>query len=280
MLQSRIDNNFLHKIISELEVQAGDNSNAEEKAIKECRKTIDVMNFFADIFASGGSKVCVSLLGEGNEVISRLKSQDKIQLRLLFREAHDPLESSTSYKGKRIGELFCTKAGRGPLLELSLPSLNSRQAIDTGFARVSELLGKADRTTFEDRILSAFQWAGRATVDIRREEAFLLYMIALESLILGSKVNSEITFQLRLKIVHIITCSTSTRKQFMNRISYLYGVRSKIVHSGSFQVTESELWELRQYSKQVLITVANAKQFRDMETAEQFDSWLDEQLIS
>jgi hypothetical protein len=57
-------------------------------------------------------------------------------------------------------------------------------------------------------------------------------------------------------------------------------VRSKIVHSGSFQVTDSEVREARQYAKQALLTVLNGKLFKDMRTEEEFDGWLEERLLS
>jgi len=56
----------------------------------------------------------------------------------------------------------------------------------------TRLLDSRECNTFEQRVLTAFQWAGRATADDRREEAILLYLIALESLLLGEDVDREL----------------------------------------------------------------------------------------
>lgn len=58
-----IDNHFYNRSILRLEVLAGDDYNAEEKAESIARQSIDVMNFFADLFASVGIKACISLVG-------------------------------------------------------------------------------------------------------------------------------------------------------------------------------------------------------------------------
>ena len=275
-----INNTFRNGVVGELVVQAGDDDNAEEKAVRECRRTIDTINFFSDIFASSGMRSCVSLLGDGNQVVSLVSKKERTRLMVLMREKYDSHESSILYKGRQIAGFTCPGYARGPLLALRLPKADSRPALDSGFARLSELLANDDRTSLEDRILSAFQWAGRATVEVRREEAFLLYMIALESLVLGGKAASEITFQLRIKTGHLIKSRSEDRKTLLKRLGALYGIRSKIVHSGSFQVTDSELRETRQYTKQALLTVAIGKPFRSMKTEEEFDGWLEERLLS
>ena len=192
-MRYRISNCFRNNIVAELEVHAGDDDNAQEKAVRECRRTIDAINFFSDIFASSGAKACVTLLGEGNQVIRLTRKREKTKLMIILRQRSAADESSIHFKGKQIAAFTCPESARGSITELKLPRPGSTHAIDSGLARVSELLAKDDSTTLEERILSAFQWAGRATVDVRREEAFLLYMIALESLVLGSKTNSEIT---------------------------------------------------------------------------------------
>jgi hypothetical protein len=275
-----INNSFRNNVIAELEILAGDDDNAEEKAVRECRRTIDAVNFFSDILVPRGRKACLSLLGEGNQTVHLARERERVKLMVMLREKGEEDKGSIRYKGRKIAAFQCPTYARGPLVGLTLPRPDSAPAIDSGFARVLELLGKGVRTSLDERVLAAFQWAGRATVDIRREEAFLLYMIALESLVLGSRSKSEVTFQLRIKTGHLIKSGSEGRKSLLRRLGVLYDIRSKIVHSGSFQVTDSELREARYYSKQAVLTVADNEPFKSMQSEQEFDEWLEDRLLS
>ena len=74
----------------------------------------------------------------------------------------------------------------------------------------------------EQRITSSAQWAGRATVESRPEEAFLLFAIALESLILGSKEHSELRYRLALRTAYLLSHSPDARRQIHKDIRQLY----------------------------------------------------------
>jgi len=123
----------------------------------------------------------------------------------------------------------------GPLRQIPLNQVSRRK----GFSRISELLSKESPTDLEDRILASVQWAGRAQVEPRREEAFLLYAIALESLLLGKDVKSEIAYRLAVRCAHIGGGpALEDKKRVVDQIQSLYDLRSKIVHSGNFLVSD------------------------------------------
>jgi len=64
-----------------------------------------------------------------------------------------------------------------------------------------QILGADHRTEIEEKILASIQWAGRAAVKLqeRREEAFLHYAIALETIMLGRKQDAELTYRLSMR---------------------------------------------------------------------------------
>ena len=119
----------------------------------------------------------------------------------------------------RIGELSLTK----------LWDLDKRRKL--GFDRVAKLLSH-QRNDLEEKLVAAFQWAGRATAEIRREEAFLLYAIALESIVLADSDPIELTYRLRVRIAHLLGNSPEARRNIFSKVGHLYDIRSKIVHSG------------------------------------------------
>lgn len=222
--------------------------------------------------------------GDGHEPVNPAKPHESTKMMMTFREKSSAEEKSTPCLNKEISEFRYILSPPGPLTGLTLPNPDSPELVlplDKLFAQVAKLSGKHSLSRLEDRILSAFQWAGRATVDTRREEAFLLYMISLESLVLGREKHPEITFQLRLKTAHLLRRdSNDERKTLFKRLGVLYDIRSKIVHSGHFQVTDAELREARQYAKQALAIVMSEKPFCEMSDAKELDNWLEGRLIS
>ena len=282
-LMGDIDNNFRNKAVIELEVQAGDDEHAEEKVITASRQVIDVINFFADILVGQGLRACVSLVGEGNEVMSVTPPEHSLKMLILMRHKYGDEEQSFLHLGKQISEQRWSKRTKGPLVGLSLPKPSTCTSEDTAqrlFTYVSELLAKDTLAPLQERILSAFQWAGRATVDSRREESFLLYMISLESLVLGRKTHSEIVFQLKLRSAYLLKRTRESRTALLERLDSLYHTRSRIVHSGNFLVTDSELREARHYAKLALFTISLAEPFCRMTEESQLEEWFKEQLIS
>src|SRR5579864_121208 len=272
-MRDRINYTFNRNIIAEIEVAASDDKNAEQKAVRECRKTIETINFYADVFTTGGS-ACVALLGEGNLPVKWARTEERQKTIVILRIKGATHETSIKHRGMDIAGYGSFTIARGPLAELVLPRKDSQQALDYGLARLSQILAKHPRTSFEERILASCQWAGRATVDMRPEESFLLYMIALEGLVLGSDTKTNITHQLKLKAAHLIRKTKEERKKLFSRLGHLYGVRSRIVHSGSFEVTDAEVREIRYYTKLALLTVLVQSPFRDMTSEDEFDRWL------
>ena len=103
------------------------------------------------------------------------------------------------------------------------------------------------------------QWAGKATVERRKEESFLLYAISLESLVLAENENVEMTYRLRQRVVHLIGKEDNESRVLLSKkISDLYTIRSKIVHTGYYQVTDADLSLIRLYSKSCILK--NAQQ--------------------
>ncbi len=277
-----VDQHLASQTIVELEVEAGDDSNAGDKALAICRQSLDAINFFADILMGGGVNACVSIVGEGQQVETRLRPDANKKLLIALREKYDTADHALRYKDREIAATQHVYLPSGPLIALTLLKSDAPHESDDGhrlFARVSQLLAKDNPTKLEDRILSAVKWAGRATVDSRREEAFVMYMISLESLVMDRKNKTEITFQLTLRTAHLLKRTASARKHMYKRLGELYGIRSNIVHEGTFRVRETDLREIRQYAKHALVTVLLAKPFCEMTEEAQLDQWFKDSLI-
>jgi hypothetical protein len=176
----------------------------------------------------------------------------------------------------------------GPLLNLDVSRTNLGKLSKFGFNRINGILSKkkVERNALEQRILSAVQLAGRATVldlsnkkykedtDSRREEAFLLYAISLESLLLR-KEKSDNTMKFKRRGATILGADPPRRQELEKHLSDLYDLRSRIVHDGSIEVSDEDLYRIRIYAKHALITSLVRKEVQNMTSEEEFVSWLE-----
>jgi hypothetical protein len=131
-------------------VQAVDFDAARAAATRILQQAIDCLNFFAATASVSGQGYLLGEKATGHGLSIGLDSNDKVT------------HHSFLY---------------GPFQPLPLGLLTAM----SGFDRISKMLKSNNPTELEDRILRAVQWAGRAFVDSRREESFLLMAIALET---------------------------------------------------------------------------------------------------
>jgi hypothetical protein len=242
---------LLGKTTGVLTVSAVDDEAAIQAAKHKMQTTVDAINFFASREQMGG---WVFLPGD-------TMPQTEFVLAICEKE-------------ERITPSF---RRAGPMRQLPLNQIANRK----GFARVSGILAKEAPPSLEERILASLQWAGRAQVEARREEAFLLYAIALESLLLGRDTKTEISHRLAVRCAHLGGGPTANdKKRVVREILSLYETRSRIVHSGNFLVSDAELALIKEYSVLTLFVVIDAEPFRSMTEVRELEQWFETQLLS
>ena len=141
--------------------------------------------------------------------------------------------------------------------------------------RLWAALASAKPTDHQSRILAAMQWAGRAQAERRDEQAFLFRAIALESLILGDRDQGELTMRLTLSIVHLLGAWLKSRKDAFQQIKKLYGVRSKIVHSGKYEVDPKDFALMRAYVTRCFLHIFGDRRFGNMVAKSDLDEWFE-----
>jgi hypothetical protein len=241
------------KTYAKLTVEALESNAASSLATKKLRSVIDVINFFADVLGSAGT--CLFLPGD---------TEPTRQISLMFQES------------AQSASQILTK---GPLAPLYLSHINEARARRIGLDRASLLLAKNGRNALENRILTSLQWAGRAVDETRDEEAFLLYVIALESLLLKKDQTTEMRFRFALNGSHLLADKFEDRGRIFNELRDAYDKRSQIVHSGSTQVAITELSRIHALTRNAVLTVLLNEPFRNMDTEDQFENWLKDQAL-
>ena len=239
-----------------VKIKAFDNIAAKTLALKELALTIDVINFFSDIIPY--QKGHVYLLGNNERLTINV-----------------PIIS----EGEKPNFTFGWEVA-GPLMPFSFQQLlENNKKREWGFSEIANLLAKK-RNGLEDKIISAIQWAGKATVESKKEEAFLLNAISLESLILLDNEKEELTYRLRTRVAHLLGGDIESRKKISSKVRDLYEVRSRIVYSGSYQVTDADISLIRSYSKNCILHIVNKEPFSSMTSVESLVRWFDEKILT
>ena len=169
----------------------------------------------------------------------------------------------------------------GPLMELSMKRLlESDEQFKLGLSYIDSVLSKPNANKYEKSLLTAIQWAGRAAASLRREEAFLLFAIALESALLTKSEKESVTYKLRTRIAHLMGGSLERRRELYSMVGRLYGTRSQVVHNGSYQVTDLELEEIRRIALSCISRLCTDETFRVFTSPQDLADWFNEQVLS
>jgi len=238
------------KVVGVLTVNAVDDEGAILAAKRELQSTLDALNFFAVHENMGGWAF--------------LPGDTTPQREFVLAICED-------------GRLTPSFRRVGPGVPIAIGQMRKRK----GFLRVSEMLRGENPTNLEQRILASMQWAGRAQIEARREEAFLLYAIALESLVLARDTKTEISQRLVIRCAQLGGGPTLNDKRLVvEQILSLYQIRSDIVHSGNFLVREDELGLIRTYAVLTLFLILDSEPFCSMREVWELESWFQTQLLS
>ncbi|HTC74454.1 MAG TPA: hypothetical protein VK684_02680 [Edaphobacter sp.] len=241
---------LLGKTVATVSVSAVDEEAAIQAAKRELQITADAINLFTPRERMGGWVFLPGDTMPQRELI--LAYCENSKLTPSFRQA-------------------------GPHRKIPLNQIATRP----GFARISTLLRKESPTKLEDRILASVQWAGRAQVEPKREEAFMLFAIALESLLLGKDVKTDIAYRLAVRCAHLGGGpALDDKKRVIDQVQSLYDLRSRIVHSGSFVVSEEELTLISEYAVSTLMIVIDREPFRGMTEIKELETWFEAQLLA
>jgi hypothetical protein len=148
--------------------------------------------------------------------------------------------------------------------------------------RVGERIGamlSSPENEFTKRVLSGYALAGAACVDAHPERRFLMFAIALESVVLGKDTKSELTHQLATRVAHLIGNGPSGRKHIVRWVNSLYDRRSKIVHTGEYGVPRTESGLIQLYCMSALTNLALLTVFDGFTTNAQLEAWFKERML-
>ena len=241
-----------------VKVNARDNQAAKMLAERKVRTTIECLNFFSGVIARN-STLFLPIEPRSNSI--RGFSVSKSGVISIF-------------------DMFTDIAinPRNPTMGFSLKEL--RHSPDSMVRRAARHLGsllkKEKKNEVEEVTLRAVYWGGRATAEQTQEESFLFFTVALECLILPNRNSQELSYRLSQRIAQLLGRSTRERRNLMEKTKKLYSIRSDIVHSGHYEVSEEQYVEIYNIAKSTILKLMASWHLKGFSKSDDFENWLKE----
>lgn len=243
---------FVGRPYAEIVVRAYDPDAAKALALAEVRRTLDVLTFFEHIQPK--YRRCR---------LSLPPDRSGAELKWF---AHRASSSKWSSPDPEIRAAF------------DFPAAALRRRF--GFNTAHRLL-MAERTDLSERILASLSWAGRASKELRMDSAFVMYGVALESLLTKKRAKGGVSDRLRLRVSQILSSDRERRRGLHKLVGDLYGIRSDLVHGGiSDAMRQKDLETLRMVVQEVLTRFLTRLPFRKMTRDQDVERWFDDRVFS
>ena len=147
--------------------------------------------------------------------------------------------------------------------------------VSTALDRVENLLRESTaKNPVETLLLTSVCLAGKASVEKVRETSFLMFMIALESLVLPKRAQ-ELNYRLSQRVTWLLGRNLDERQNLKKLIKKLYVTRSEIVHSGHYEISEEEHLKASKIVKNSILELLTNQDIKNLGKRDQLESWLE-----
>ncbi len=171
-----------------------------------------------------------------------------------------------------MGEVSSSWTRHGPIeptIPLDDPYLVKE---DTGYHTVWGFTTKKNLNKFQKRIMLAVEWIGQSMADPSPQSAFIKAAIALEIIFTYNEreiITPSIMNQISESIALILGSSVDERLEIERSVKKLYGLRSKIVHSGNKDISQADYKTLLEIARSVIIKILTSDKLNSVDTVEE-----------
>ena len=143
---------------------------------------------------------------------------------------------------------------------------------DTGYHTIWGFTTKTNLNKFQKRIMLAVEWIGQSIADPSPQSAFIKAAIALEIIFTYNErdiITPSIMNQISESIALILGSSVDERLKLESSVKKLYGLRSKIVHSGHKNISQADYKTLVEIARSVIIKILTSDKLNSVDTVEE-----------
>lgn len=232
-------NKYLNKLYSETITEANDNKAAVEKANIYLNRMMNIINFFSGVY-----KIYDLYSG----FLRRPGKSGNPE----FVHTHT-FTKSYPKKAQTYSSIEHQYDIHYDVLKKHLPLGKALRIVET-------VLLKDETNSLFERILTSLQWAGIALWEKKKEIAFTNYITALEALLLLDS-HTELSYRLNLYASFIVGKNFKSRTEIFNKLKSLYEIRSKIVHTGVYEIDDDDLNSLKFLVINVVLAILLEKKY-------------------
>lgn len=236
------------RVVATTSTEAYDEAAALEIGRVAITRTVDIVNFLADIeFPHSPTMYLSGTAGSGDELSIVLSKQ---RMSLPWRRT-------------------------GPL-PIELHMLR-RKANKRRLRLFSALLGASSLSWREAAVLAAARQCGRARLAPDPAAQYIHYAVALDAL-LPTKISSA--RDLSFFVAHVLGQSVAMRAEIKDLVYHLYNVRNTVVHGQIDTVLSKDLTDIRHIAIMTLLNVGlSSRSLTRLSDRHEMNIWLNEQLL-
>ena len=248
--------NIFDSVFAKIKIKSCDRDAAEELAANYLLYYLDILNFFIGLIPYSNGFIYMPGFASTESIFSPIKSFEVKWTTLLRHQTVGPLSQIS-------------------LLNLEKANIENKY----GLRKLKRIIEKPN--DLQKLILTSMRWAGKAwenKIRNRKEDSFLNYAIALESIILPD-IRHELTYRLSIRLSHLLSKSKGFRFKNSKNIEKLYNLRGNIVHDGSCEISNANLSKIEHLARNAIIHIFRDKPFSSMQTIKDLVLWFENRIL-
>ena len=107
----------------------------------------------------------------------------------------------------------------------------------------------------------------------------MLYAIALECAVLPTTGEGELRHRLSQRVAKLMAKTVDGRLEHQKVLRTLYDVRSKIVHSGHYEVNDAQLQRIRGIAKRTILALLTDTKVAQFRTPRELEDWYERRIL-
>lgn len=258
-LKETFEKQFAKHVYAEVNMSAVDSKRAEDIAMQSLRTALDALYFYR----------------LDSHFIDPFFAVDHFDVQGGIRQDTQSLilfsEKQISFPQKLTGfvmPFILTKTALSFMKANGLDALSDILATDT-----------LTRTDFEADLITAIRFCALSVRDKQLANAFVNSVISLEALLMDE--HEQISDNLSERVAFIIGQNLVERNGYFDEMKRLYGIRSKIVHSGNTDIRHSDLSLLRRsIAYRCIVNLLKSYKSLKITNAKDLIRWIREQKFS
>jgi Apea-like HEPN len=206
---------------------------AQELALEETRRAIDLLRFTALLIGSDGRRIAIGIQGETPDDVRRTVAINTEDTR-----AH--------YGGTLVNYP----------IEIDDGVIDRMRA--AGVIELSDLLKKKTLNDFQGTLLRAVHWLASAQAQYEKENALLNVVTCLEAFLKPAE-SDPITAAIAEGVAILTAQGVEARKAMKQRVREFYRMRSRLSHGGQGSVSDAELGEVIEIALNLTVQMIGRK---------------------